>query len=66
MFDPELELINTKFMIKNKLLSELKKFKVESILVLEYKKRNDSKIFHLSAKMHQSIMTKIKTSPSKD
>ena len=64
-------------MIKNKLkelLSELKKFKVQTILVLDYKKRNDSKIFHSSAKiiasdsdideafksMHQSIMTKIK------
>ena len=64
-------------MIKNKLkelLSELKKFKVQAILVLDYKKRNDSKIFHSSAKiiasdsdideafksMHQSIMTKIK------
>ena len=64
-------------MIKNKLkelLSELKKFKVQTILVLDYKKRNDSKISHSSAKiiasdsdideafksMHQSIMTKIK------
>ena len=49
-------------------------FKVQTILVLEYKKRNDRKIFHLSTKliasdsdidkalisMHQSIMTKIK------
>ena len=64
-------------MIKNKLkelLSELKKFKVQIILVLEYKKRNDRKTIYLSAKliasnsdideafksMHQSIMTKIK------
>ena len=42
LFDPELQLINTKPIIKNKLrkfLSELKKFKVQSILVLEYKKR---------------------------
>ena len=41
-FDPELQLINTKPMIKNKLkelLSELKKFKVQTILVLEYEKR---------------------------
>ena len=77
LFDPELQLINTKPMIKNKLkelLSELKKFKVQTILVLDYKKRNDRKIFHSSAKliasdsdideafksMHQSIMTKIK------
>ena len=39
-FDPALQLINTKPMIKNKLkklLSELKKFKVQTILV--YKKR---------------------------
>ena len=51
----------------------MKKFKVKSILVLDYKKRNYHKIFHSSAKliasnsdieetlksMHQSIMTKI-------
>ena len=70
-------MINTEPVIKNKLkelLSELKKFKVQTILVLDYKKRNDRKIFHSSAKliasdsdideafksMHQSIMTKIK------
>ena len=70
-------------MIKNELiefLSELKKFKVQTILVLDYKKRNDRKIFHSSAKlaasnsdideafksMHQSIMTKIKNYASKD
>ena len=83
LFDPELQLINTKPMIKNKLkelLSELKKFKVQTILVLDYKKRNDRKIFHSSAKliasdsdideafksMHQSIMTKIKNYASED
>ena len=83
IFDPELQLINSKSMIKNKLkelFSELKKFKVESILVLEYKKRNDCKIFHLSAKliasdsntdeafksMHQNIITKIQNSASED
>ena len=77
IFDPEFQLINTKPMIKNKLkelLSELKKFKVQTILVLDFKKRNDCKIFHSSAKliasdsdidktfesMHESIMTKIK------
>ena len=77
LFDPELQLINTKIMIKNKLnklLNELKKFKVQVILVLKYKKKNDHKNFHSSAKliasdldiveafksMHQSIMTKIK------
>ena len=38
-FDPELQLINTKPIIKNKLkelLSELKKFKVHTVLVLDY------------------------------
>ena len=42
LFNLELQLINTKPMIKNKfekLLSELKKLKVQSILVLGYKKR---------------------------
>ena len=42
LFDPELQLINTKPIIKNKLkelLSELKKFKIQSILVLDYKKK---------------------------
>ena len=55
LFDPELQLINTKPVIKNKLkefLSELlKKFKVQTILVLDYKKRNDRKIFHSSTKV---------------
>ena len=63
-------------MIKNELiefLSELKKFKVQTILVLDYKKRNDHKTFQSSGRlivsdsdiedafksMHQSIMTKI-------
>ena len=63
-------------MIKNKLeelLSKLKKFKAQTILFLDYKKRNACKIFHSSAKliasdsdikkafksMHQSIITKI-------
>ena len=52
-FDPEIQLINTKPVIKNKLkelLSELKKFKVQAILLLDYKKRNNCKIFHSSAK----------------
>ena len=70
-------------MIKNKikeLLSKLKKFKVQAILVLDYKKGNDCKIFQSSVKliasgsdidkafkfMHQSIMTKIKTYACKD
>ena len=83
LFDPELQLINTETMIKSKLkefLSELKRFKVQTILVLEYEKRNDHKNFHSSAKLiatdsnidetfkslHQSIMTKMKNSASKD
>ena len=62
-------------MIKSKLkvlLSKTKRFKVQSILVLDYKKRNGCKIFRLGAKliasdsdideasksMHQSIMIK--------
>ena len=82
LFDPELQLINTKPVIKNKLkqlLSELKKFIVQTILVLDYKKRNDCKILHLSTKliasdseiddttksMHQSIMIKTKIMPEK-
>ena len=54
IFDPELQLINTKPMIKNKLkelLSELKKLKVQTIFVLVYKKRTDCKIFLSSAKL---------------
>ena len=56
------------------MVGELKKFRAQTILVLGYKKRDDHKIFHSSAKliasnsdideafksMHQSIMTKIK------
>ena len=70
-------------MIKNKLkklLSKLKKFKVQTILVLHYKERNDHGIIHSSAKliasdsdidetfksMHQSIMTKIKNHACED
>ena len=48
LFNLELQLINTKPVIKNKLqemLNELKMFKVQTILVLDYKKRNDRKIF---------------------
>ena len=54
LFDPELQLINNKPIIKYKLqelLSEMKKFKFQIMLVLEYKKRNDCKIFHLSTKL---------------
>ena len=62
------------------MLSELKKFKIQSILVLEYNKRNDCKIFHSNAKLtasdsdihgafesiHQSIMTRINNSSGED
>ena len=54
IFDPGLQLINNKLIMKNKLkqlLSKLKKFKVQSVLVLKYKKRNDHKVFHSSAKL---------------
>ena len=67
LFDPELQPINTKPKIKSK----LKELLSEAILILDYKKRNDFKIFHLKTKliatdsdideefksMHQSIMT---------
>ena len=46
IFDPQSQLINTKPIIKNKfkeLLSELKEFKFQTILVLGYKQRNDRK-----------------------
>ena len=76
LFYLELQLSNTKPMIKNKLrelLSELKNFKAQTILILGFKKRNGRKIFHSSIKLivsdsdidgafisiHQSIMTKI-------
>ena len=50
IFDPELQLANTEPVIRNKLkelLKELKTFTVRTILVLDYKTRNDYKIFHL-------------------
>ena len=76
IFEPELQLINTKPLIKNELKEssrELKKFKHQTILVLDYKKRNDRRIFYSCTKltfndsgineafksMHSSIMTKI-------
>ena len=63
-------------MVQNKLkelISVLETYKVQIRLVLEYKKRNECKIFHLSVKliasdsdidevfisMYQSILTKI-------
>ena len=49
LFDPELQLINIKPLIINKLkelLNELKKFRVKSILVLWYKKKDYHKSMH--------------------
>ena len=79
LVDPESLLINTKPMIKNKLKelqSELKRFKIQTVLVLDYKKRNNCKIFHSSAKpiasdsdndqAFTSIMKKMKNYASKD
>ena len=63
IFDSELQLINTKPMIKNKLnklLSEVRKLKVQTILVLEYKKRNDCRIFHSYAKLTKHLNPCIK------
>ena len=46
LIDMEVQLINTKPVIR-----ELKRFKVQTILVLDYNKRNDCKIFHSDAKL---------------
>ena len=49
IFDRELQLISTKPIIKNKLkelLSKLKKFPVQAILFLDYKKINDRKVLN--------------------
>ena len=62
------------------LLCELKEFKVHTILVLDYKEKNDQKIFHSSVKLiandwdidkalksvHQSIMIKIESYADKN
>ena len=59
LFDPKLQLINSKPKIKNKLkevLSERKNFKVQAILVLEHKKRIDRKIVHLSGKLYLLVI----------
>ena len=68
LFDPELQLINTKPTIKNKsnyLLSGMKKCKIQTLLVLDYKKSvkliaEDSEINEAFISLHQNIMTKIK------
>ena len=54
LFDPDLQLINTKPMIKKnikELLRELKNFKFQTESILEYKKRNDCKVFHWSTNL---------------
>ena len=81
LFDAELQLNNTKRVIKNKLKELLCEIKnVQTILVLDFKKRNDRKIFHSSTKLiannsdideafkflYQSIMTEIKDYADKD
>ena len=60
------------------MLSELKKLKVRTVLVLDYKKRSDSQIFHSCTKiiaseidepfksMHQSITAKKRNYICKD
>ena len=84
LVDPELQLINTKPVIKNKLkglLNELKKIKFQTVLVLDYKKKNCQKNLPLQGtkliasnsdideafkSMHQSIITKTKNYSCKD
>ena len=80
LFDSELQLTNTSYMIKHKLkelFSELVKLKVQAILVLEYQKKNNCKIVHMNNKlfsdideafisMHQSIVTKLRNYSSED
>ena len=54
LFHPEMQLINTNPDIEhklNELLSDSKKFKVWTVLVLGYNKLNDRKIIHSSAKL---------------
>ena len=49
LFDPELQLINPKPLIESKLkelLNKLKKFEFHTILVLDYNKLNNLKIFY--------------------
>ena len=70
-----IELLNIELVVKNKLkglLNELKKFKVQTNLFLDYKKRDNSQIFYSCIKiiasdldideafksMHQSVITK--------
>ena len=76
-------MIRSKPIIENEfkiLLNEWKNFKIQSVLALQCKKRNDRKIFHASFKligsdsgvyapfkfMYQNIISKIKNSDRKD
>ena len=48
LFDPELQLRNTKSVIKNKsktFFNELKRYRVQAVIALGYKKRKDSQMF---------------------
>ena len=57
LFHTESKLINTKPVIKIKLkelLNELKKFKVQTMLVLNFKKINDHKISQFCTKLNAS------------
>ena len=54
LFDPKLQVNNTESAIEKKLkqiLSKFKKFKVQTVLILGFKKRNDYKIFHSCTKL---------------
>ena len=56
-------MISTKPLVKKKLkelLSEIETFKVQSVLVLEYKKKNYHKIFNSSAKLKLVIQALMK------
>ena len=78
LFDPELQLINTKPMIKTKLKGLL--IGLKNLKFRQYKKGNDSQIFYSCTKliasdfdideafksMHQSITTKIKNNTYDD
>lgn len=83
IFYPELQLFSTTPIIKDnfkKLSNDLKKFKIQSVLVLKYKKGNIRKVFYSSVKIidsdsnidealksiHQSLAKKIKTFASED
>ena len=62
LFDLELQLINIKPVIKNRLqelLNEMKKFIVQTKLNFDYKKIDDCKIFHSSAKLIAALIASI-------